>query len=144
MEKVVSLLANACLLQKMGSAFVSSFNQLSDATTTERKEQDDEERLKGVRAAIQYINGPISEALNGISISEQVEVDEILKYVSILLLCQFLESEKFSTSYAIEPFFSRPFNEIFKFLNCPYDFYQILQSLYSQKCSYVCNGIKIV
>ena len=63
----------------MGSAFVASFNQLSDATTTERKEQDDEERLRGVRAAIKYINGPINEALKGTAISDQAKVDEILK-----------------------------------------------------------------
>merc|ERR1712226_603134 len=43
-----------------------------------RKEQDDEERLKGVRAAIKYINGPISEALKGTAISDQTAVDEIL------------------------------------------------------------------
>ena len=80
----------------MGSAFVSSFNQLSDATTTERKEQDDEERLRGVRAAIQYINGPISDALIGIPISEQVEVDEILKYA--LHIVFFLKSISRSTA----------------------------------------------
>ncbi|XP_075244178.1 enolase 4-like isoform X2 [Convolutriloba macropyga] len=64
--------------KRMGSAFVASFNQLSDATTTERKEQDDEERLRGVRAAIKYINGPINEALKGTAISDQAKVDEIL------------------------------------------------------------------
>ena len=63
----------------MGSAFVASFNQLSDATTTERKEQDDEERLRGVKAAIRFINGPMNEALHGTPIADQTKVDEILK-----------------------------------------------------------------
>ncbi len=63
----------------MGSAFVSSFNQLSDASPSEKKEQDDEERLKGVQAAVKYINGPISEALKGILIADQTLVDQTLK-----------------------------------------------------------------
>ncbi|XP_063721404.1 enolase 4-like isoform X2 [Symsagittifera roscoffensis] len=64
--------------KRMGSAFVASFNQLSDATTTERKEQDDEERLRGVKAAIRFINGPMNEALHGTPIADQTKVDEIL------------------------------------------------------------------
>ena len=38
--------------------------------------------------------------------------------------------------------FARPFNENFK--NRPYDFHEILQSFYTQRCSCARCGIKIV
>ena len=45
---------------------------------------------------------------------------------AVNFLIVFWESEKFSTTYALVPFSSRPFYEKFKFLKkCPYDFYKI-------------------
>ena len=51
----------------------------------------------------------------------------------------FRSRKKFSTTYAIELFFSRPFHENFKFLkNCPNDFHEILQSHSTPKGAPAC------
>ena len=51
----------------------------------------------------------------------------------------FRSRKRFSTTYAIVFFFSRPFHENFKFLkNCPYDFHEILHSHSTPKGAPAC------
>ena len=53
--------------------------------------------------------------------------------------CVIRSRKKFSTTYAIVFFFSRPFHENFKFLkNCPYDFHEILHSHSTPKGAPAC------
>ena len=59
----------------------------------------------------------------------------------ILSICWsfFRSRKKFSTTYAIVFFLSRPFRENFKFLkNCPYDFHEILHSHSTPKAAPAC------
>ncbi|PIK49475.1 putative enolase-like protein ENO4 [Apostichopus japonicus] len=62
----------------MASSTMASYNHLTDTAPPDQKESEDKERQESVLAAIEFIQGPISEGLSGLDPTQQKEADDIV------------------------------------------------------------------
>ncbi|XP_022110999.1 enolase 4-like isoform X2 [Acanthaster planci] len=64
------------LEQHLSTVTMASTNLLMESAPVEKKEADEKERQEFVDAALQFIQGPITEAISGIGPANQGEIDE--------------------------------------------------------------------
>lgn len=62
----------------MASSTMASYNHLTDTAPPDQKESEDKDRQESVLAAIEFIQGPISEGLSGLDPTQQKEADDIV------------------------------------------------------------------